>query len=94
MTSWQRRGRLIAGAVALGVAVSAYWLTSGRRTPPPVQRKTYTPPRKPPSASKPDNKKYMIIAASAVALMLAVFILPRCGKQPEPVKGKPVQKQK
>jgi hypothetical protein len=26
--------------------------------------------------------------------MLAVFILPRCGKQPEPVKGKPVQKQK
>jgi serine/threonine protein kinase len=65
-----------------------------RRTPPPVQRKTYTPPRKPPSASKPDNKKYMIIAASAVALMLAVFILPRCGKQPEPVKGKPVQKQK
>jgi hypothetical protein len=36
----------------------------------------------------------MIIAASAVALMLAVFILPRCGKQPEPVKGKPVQKQK
>ncbi len=36
MTSWQRRGRLIAGAVALGVAVSAYWLTSGRRTPPPA----------------------------------------------------------
>ena len=36
MTSWQRRGRLIAGAVALGVAVSAYWLTSARRTPPPA----------------------------------------------------------
>jgi len=65
-----------------------------RRTPPPVQRKTYTPPRKPPSAAAGSNKKYMIIAASAVALMLAVFILPRCGKQPEPVKGKPVPKQK
>lgn len=36
MTSWQRRGRFIAGAVALGVAVSAYWLTSARRTPPPA----------------------------------------------------------
>ncbi len=36
MTSWQRRGRLIAGAVALGVAVSAYWLGSARRTPPPA----------------------------------------------------------
>lgn len=35
MTSWQRRGRLIAGAVTLGVAVSAYWFTSARRTPPP-----------------------------------------------------------
>jgi hypothetical protein len=36
----------------------------------------------------------MIVAAGAVLLMLGVFILPRCGKQSEPVKGKPVQKQK
>ncbi|HBJ84745.1 MAG TPA: hypothetical protein DDZ88_12915 [Verrucomicrobiales bacterium] len=65
-----------------------------RPKPAPAPRKTYTPPRKPPSASKPDNKKYMIIAAAAVLLMLAVFILPRCGQQPEPVKAKPTQKQK
>lgn len=68
--------------------------TARRRTPPPVQRKTYTPPRKPPSAGKPGNKKYMIIATAAVVLMIAVFILPRCGKQPEPAKSKPAQKQK
>ena len=36
MTSWQRRGRLIAGAVTVGVALSAYWLGSARRTPPPA----------------------------------------------------------
>jgi hypothetical protein len=36
----------------------------------------------------------MIVTAAAVLLMLGVFILPRCGRQPEPVKGKPVQRQK
>jgi serine/threonine protein kinase len=62
--------------------------------PAPAQRKTYAAPRKPPTAKKSNHKKSMIVAAGAVLLMLGVFILPRCGKQPEPVKGKPVQKQK
>lgn len=35
MTTWQRRGRLIAGAVTVGVAASAYWFTSARPTPAP-----------------------------------------------------------
>lgn len=36
MTSWQRRGRLIAATVTIGVAASAYWMTSARRVPPPA----------------------------------------------------------
>lgn len=39
MTSWQRRGRLVAAVVAVAVAGGAYWMTGSRRTvtpPPPV----------------------------------------------------------
>ncbi len=39
MTTWQRRGRLVAGVVAVAVAAGTYWATSSRRvptTPPPV----------------------------------------------------------
>jgi hypothetical protein len=61
--------------------------------PAPAQRKTYAAPRKPPTAKKSNHKKYTIVAAAAVLLMIGVFMLPRCGKQPEPLKGKPVQKQ-
>lgn len=65
-----------------------------RPKPAPAPRKTFTPPRKPPSAKQAGNMKYMIITAAAVVLMLVVFMLPRCGKQPEPAKSKPAQKQK
>jgi serine/threonine protein kinase len=65
-----------------------------RPKPAPAPRKTFTPPRKPPSTKQAGNMKYMIITAAAVVLMLVVFMLPRCGKQPEPAKSKPAQKQK
>lgn len=35
MTSWQRRARLVAAAVAIGGAGAAYWMTGTRRTQPP-----------------------------------------------------------
>lgn len=56
----------------------------------PSPRKTYTPPRKPPTPSSlAQNKKPMIIAAAAIVLLLLIFVLPRCGKQSAPAKGKP-----
>lgn len=35
MTSWQRRARFVAAAVAIGGAAATYWMTGTRRTPPP-----------------------------------------------------------
>lgn len=66
------------------------------RRPSTVQqpRRNFTPPRKPPSTLVGQNKKYLIIAASAIALMLLVFVLPRCGQTPTPEKGKTAQKSK
>ncbi|MFN7977986.1 MAG: LptA/OstA family protein [Vicinamibacterales bacterium] len=44
MTSWQRRARLVAAAVAIGGIVGAYWMTGARRTPPPPPPVTELPP--------------------------------------------------
>ncbi len=59
----------------------------------PAQRKTYTPPIKPPAATT-KNIKPIIIAVASVVLLLAVFVLSRCGSKPAPVKGSPAQKQR
>lgn len=52
-----------------------------------VQRRTYTPPRKPTSSFE-RNKKPIIIAAMAIVLMLAIFIIPRCGAPTTPPPNK------
>ena len=44
MTSWQRRARLLAAAVAIGGAVATYWMTGTRQAPPPPPPVTELPP--------------------------------------------------
>lgn len=78
-------------------------LAANRPKPPtaalmPAQRKISAPmPRKsPPVVPAAKNIKPMVIAAVAVVLLLAVFILPRCGQKPAPVpaKGNAAQKKR
>lgn len=85
-------------ATSSTIPIAAGPHVAGNRTKRPTTvvqspRRTYAPPRKPPS-SIAKNMKPILIAAAAIVLMLAMFILPRCGQTPEPVKGKPAAKKK
>lgn len=53
-----------------------------------VAKKNFTPLSKT-SDELVRARKYLLIASGVVGLILAVAILPRCGRTPPPVKGKP-----
>jgi serine/threonine protein kinase len=57
----------------------------------PAQRKTPTPPPRKASGPAAKNIKPMIIAAAAIVLLLAVFVMSRCGSKPAPAKGSPAK---
>jgi serine/threonine protein kinase len=58
----------------------------------PAQRKISAPIPRKPTVPAVKNIKPMVIAAVAIVLVLAVFILPRCGQKPAPAKGSAAQK--
>ncbi len=70
----------------------------------PAQRKISAPmPRKPPAPAAQSTaladaiaiiskNKPIAIAAAAIVLLLAIFVLPRCGQKPAPAKGSATQK--
>jgi hypothetical protein len=39
-----------------------------------------------------NKNKPIAIAAAAIVLLLAIFVLPRCGQKPAPAKGSATQK--
>ncbi|MCB1275257.1 protein kinase [Prosthecobacter sp.] len=59
-------------------------------------RRNYGTPARKPKSPLAANLKPILIAAAAIVLMLAIFVLPRCGQTPTPppAKGKPAAKKK
>lgn len=85
-------------ATSSTIPIAAGPHVAARSTAPPrkpgtsqIKRRAITPAR-PASPFSGGNKTPILIAAAAILLMLAVFIVPRCGISPTPTPAKPPAK--